>query len=225
MDIKELVKKGRVFIIPLDHPPGEDSEQLEKIGVQNFVDSINLMNHDGYIFHANYYVRKPIKTSKDFFLTVGEQPENFKLPLEEIKKLKKVKNLTIFFEVDNPQDRNAVNFYKDYVSQLKNEGYVVMGMGYPSAKFENPDYQIISNIAKEIGCDYFKTDLYEGIEHLDLKGMNLFIAGGEFLADNDFKEFVGRVVNLDIASLSFGRNIFESDKPLERINFVLNQLK
>ena len=46
--ISELLKeKGRIFIIPLDHPPGEDTAILEKIGIQKFVDSIDKLKHEG----------------------------------------------------------------------------------------------------------------------------------------------------------------------------------
>lgn len=226
MEIKDILKKsGRIFIVPLDHPEGKDTLKLIKKGVQNFVDEVDSLNHDGYIFHSSYYIKTPIKTNKDFFLTVGEQLEDYKLDIEKLEKLKKVKYLTIFFEVDSSLDKNAVKFYKEYVTKLKEKNYIVMGMGYPSEKWEDPDYQIVADIAKEIGCNYFKTDFSKNLVSLNLHGMKLFIAGGEFLESPKFEQFVTDVENLKIASASFGRNIFESDSPKERINLIIEEFR
>jgi len=219
--IKLLKKYGRIFIVPLDHPLGEDTKKLLEIGVSNFVKKIDSLNHDGYIFHSKYYKKAKIKTNKKFFLTVGEQPEGYKFPIEELDTLRGVKNLTLFFEVDDDKDKKAVEFYKNYVLELKKKGYIVMGMGYPSKNYKNPDYQKIADVALEIGCDFFKTDFFEGINKLNLHGMKLFIAGGPWMEEQEFEEFVKKVENLKSASASFGRNIFDSDNPEERINFVL----
>lgn len=215
---------GRVFIVPLDHPEGNDTKKLSKIGVQNFVNRIDSINFNGYIFHSRDYLNNPIKTKKDFFLTVGEQPENYKLDIEKLKKFKRIKNLTIFFEVNDINDKEAVKFYKEYVKKLKSNGYLVMGMGYPSNKYKNPNYQVIADIAYEIGCDFFKTDLHENIANLKLNGMKLFIAGGSYLDDKNFEKFINKIENLKIASASIGRNIFESDYPEDRIKMVISKL-
>lgn len=221
-NITELLRKyGRIFIVPLDHPLGEDTKKLSEIGISNFVKKVDSLNHDGYIFQSRYYKKAKIKTNKDFFLTVGEQPEDYKFPIEELNKLKEVKNLTVFFEVDANEDKKAVEFYKSYIFELKKKGYIVMGMGYPSKNYKNPNYQKIADTALEIGCDFFKTDFFEGIDELNLHGMKLFIAGGPWMVEQEFEEFVKKVENLKSASASFGRNIFESDNPEERINFVL----
>ena len=198
---------------------------MEKIGIQKFVDSIDKLKHEGYIFHSRYYAKNPIKTSKDFFLTVGEMPDNFKFPIEELAKLKEVKNLTIFFEVDSENDKKPVEFYKSYVTELKKKGYIVMAMGYPSQKYDHPSYQIVANIAKDIGCDYFKTDYFEEIQNLNLMGMKQFIAGGKFIEEGKFKEFARNVERLKTASASFGRNIFESNNPEKRINMIVRLFK
>lgn len=224
MKIKEILdQSGRVFIVPLDHPKGEDTLKLNEKGIQNFVNKIDSLNHDGYIFHSYYYMKTPIKTKKDFFLTVGEQLEDYKLDIKELEKLKEVKYLTIFFEVEGNSDKKAVEFYKEYVTKLKEKNYIIMGMGYPSEKWNDPDYQIVANIAKKIGCDYFKTDFNKNLTELNLHEMKLFIAGGEFLELPKFKQFVKGVDNLKIASASFGRNIFESKSPKQRINFVIEK--
>ncbi|MFA5173664.1 MAG: hypothetical protein WC438_00620 [Candidatus Pacearchaeota archaeon] len=223
IELKNLVNaKGRIFIVPLDHPEGEDTKKLSKIGIQNFVNKINSLGHDGYIFHSRYYIKNPIKTNKDFFLTVGEQLEDYKLNIKKIEQMKEVRNLTIFFEVDGKEDKKPIEFYKEYIKKLKERGYIIMGMGYPSKKFKNPNYQIVANIAKEIGCDFFKTDYSDDLGRLNLYGMKLFIAGGPYLEEEQFKDFSKKVEKLKIASASFGRNIFEANKPEERINFVVN---
>ncbi|MEK6859796.1 MAG: hypothetical protein AABX54_03200 [Nanoarchaeota archaeon] len=223
--ISELIgKKGRIFIVPLDHPDGKDTEKLSKIGIQNFVNNIDSMNFDGYIFHSRYYIKNPIKTKKDFFLTVGEQPDNYKADIDILQNFKEIKNVTIFFEVDGVNDKKAVSFYKEYVKKLKEKGYVVMGMGYPSEKYKNPDYQIVANAAHEIGCDYFKTDLIDNMNKINLRGMKLFIAGGPYLNDDNFKKFVEKVKKIGNASVSFGRNIFESKNYQSRINLVIKKL-
>jgi len=54
--------------------------------------------------------------------------------------------------------------------------------------------------------------------------MKLFIAGGNYIEDENFKKFVKKVRDLKIASASFGRNIFESENPRQRINFVIENL-
>jgi hypothetical protein len=220
-----LQKKERIFIVPIDHPEGEDTKKLSKMGIQNFVNKIDSCKHDGYIFHSRDYTKNSIKTKKNFFLTVGEQPENYKLPLNELEKLKGIKNLTIFFEVDKDNDEKPVEFYKEYVKKLKDKGYIVMGMGYPSKLYNNPNYQLIADIAFRIGCDFFKTDFFIGIDKLNLQGMKIFIAGGKFMEQKQFENFVKEVEKLKIASASFGRNIFESDNFIERINFVINTFK
>ena len=223
--IKELIKKKkRIFIVPLDHPEGTDTKNYLKLGIQNFVNNIDNLKFDGYIFHSRYYIKNPIKTKKDFFLTVGEQPDNYKLDINILKKFPEVKNLTIFFEVDKPDDKKAVLFYKDYVKKLKENNYIVMGMGYPSKNYANLDYQIVADAAKEIRCNFFKTDLNQNINKINLHGMKLFIAGGNYIEDENFKKFVKKVRDLKIASASFGRNIFESEDPRQRINFVIENL-
>jgi DhnA family fructose-bisphosphate aldolase class Ia len=224
MKIKGLMEKyGRVFVVPMDHPSGDDTKKLNEIGMQGFVNMVDSLGHDGYIFHSRDYVKSLVKTSKDFFLTVGEQPDDYKMSIDELGKLDGINNLTIFFEVDSEEDKAAVEFYREYVSELKDAGYVVMGMGYPSEKYGDVDYQIVADVAHEIGCDFFKTDFFNGVRNLDLHGMKLFIAGGEYLEDNDFEKFVDDVEKLKVASASFGRNIFEADNPKERINFVLEK--
>lgn len=222
MKFKEAFKRyNRIFIVPLDHPKGKDTKKLSEKGTQEFVDEIDELDHDGYIFSSYEYTKKPIKTKKDFFLNVGEPNDDYKLDINELKKFKEVKYLSIFFEVINNDDRKMIDFYKDYVSELRENGYIVKGMGYPEETWENPNYQKIVDTAHEIGCDYIKMDIFEGIETLNLHGMRLFIAGAEYKNDADFEEYVKAVASLNTASASLGRNIFESNNPSKRIDLVL----
>ncbi len=97
-------------------------------------------------------------------------------------------------------------------------------MAYPINKnLEN--YSHVINIAYQLGCDAIKTDFVPDLNKLDLKGMKLFIAGGQFISkDKDFKTFVKNVENLKITNCSFGRNIFETENFKERIDIVLKTL-
>lgn len=98
MRIKDLLNKnGRVFIIPLDHPVESDTPKLISLGKQNFVNLISNLNHDGYIFHSREYIKNPIKTNKDFFLTVGELPDNYLCNIDDLEKVP-TKNVTIFLK-------------------------------------------------------------------------------------------------------------------------------
>lgn len=214
---------NRVFIIPLDHPVESDTPKLISIGKQNFVNLIDNLNHDGYIFHSREYVKNPIKTNKDFFLTVGELPDNYLCDISDLEKIP-TKNVTIFFEAEDLFDTKPYEFYKDYVKELKEKGYFVMAMAYPVNKnLEN--YSHVINIAYQLGCDAIKTDFVPDLNKLDLKEMKLFIAGGQFIPkDEDFRTFVKNVENLKIASCSFGRNIFETENFKERIDIVLKTL-
>ena len=225
LKIKEMINKNeRIFLIPLDHPSGEDTKGLSKKGIQTFVDEIEYLKHNGYIFHAQTYCKHPIITKKNFFVTIGEQPENYKLNLNKVKLLK-TKYLTVFFEVKNKTDKAPIIFYKKYIKTLKQAGFIIMGMGYPEKHWKTPDYQIIANIAHQIGCDFFKTDLVDQLSTIDLHGMPLFIAGGNYLTTPAFKKFVNKTKTLKLANASFGRNIFESNDPTQRINYVLSKLK
>ena len=218
-----LQDQQRFFIVPMDHPLGEDTKQLAKIGVQNFVNKIDDLGHDGYIFHSREYFKKPMETKKDFFLTVGEAPDNYLADISQLERFPNIKNLTIFFEVKDKKDEFGYEFYKDYVKELKKRGFYVMAMGFPAA--ENCDfYQHIADIAKRLGCDALKTDLFEGIEKLDLGEMRLCIGGGQFMEEEKFDQFVKEVAALKIASCSFGRNIFEVLNYRERIKKVLQEL-
>lgn len=222
MNIKELLnKKNRIFIIPLDHPEVSDTPKLISMGKQNFVDLIDNLNHDGYIFHSYEYINNPIKTKKDFFLTVGELPDNYLCKISDLEKVP-TKNVTIFFEVENSSDTKPYEFYKKYVQELKKKGYFIMAMGYPIEGNKNlENYSHVINIAHQLGCDAIKTDYSLELNKMDLKGMKLFIAGGQCLRkNNDFENFVKNVENLKTASCSFGRNVFESENFQERINFV-----
>lgn len=110
MNIKwSLNKYGRIFIIPLDHPDENDTPKLASFGKQNFVNLVDNLDHDGYIFHSREYLKNPIKTSKDFFLTVGELPDNYLCNVSDLKKVP-TKNVTIFFEVENLSDTKPYEF-------------------------------------------------------------------------------------------------------------------
>jgi hypothetical protein len=223
----KLSKNNRVFLIPLDHPKGEDTKRLNSIGVQNFVKQIDHLGQDGYIFHSRSYLDQPIVTHKEFFLTVGEEPDNYLCDIGIFEKIKKIHYLTIFFEVRSETDNTAHEFYRDYVEDLKKRGYFVMGMGFPPDNIINCSYyQHIADIARRLDCDAFKTDYFAGLEHLNLGKMKLFIGGGKYISDNTkFRNFANQVADLKIASCSFGRNIFESDDPAKRINLVIGKLK
>lgn len=226
MNIKDsLDKYGRIFIIPLDHPAESDTPRLISLGKQNFVDLVDNFNHDGYIFHSREYIKNPIKTNKDFFLTIGELPDNYLCDFDNLEKIP-TKNVTIFFETVNSSDIKPYEFYKDYVQELKKRDYFVMAMGYPIEKNKNlKNYSHVIDIAHKLGCDAIKTDFCDFLDELDLRGMKLFIAGGELVQkDEDFEAFVKKVENLKIASCSFGRNIFEAENYKERINTVLRVL-
>ena len=225
MTIKELLnKKKRIFIIPLDHPEVNDTPKLISIGKQNFVDSVDHLNHDGYIFHSYEYFDKPIKTTKDFFLTVGELPDKYLCPFNKLEKFPNIKNVTIFFETENEFDQKPYDFYKKYVRELKKGNYFVMAMAYPKIK-NDTNYQHIIDIVNQLNCDAIKTDYYPQLINLNLYKLRLFIAGGEYISNNkDFKTFVKNVEKLKTASCSFGRNIFESENPKQRINFILSSL-
>jgi len=224
MNIKDLLNKnGRVFIIPMDHPTENDTPRLASLGKQNFVNLIDNLNHDGYIFHSREYINNPIKTNKDFFLTVGELPDNYLCNISELEKVP-TKNVTIFFEIENLSDKKPYEFYKDYVQELKKKGYFVMAMGYPVEGNKNLEsYSHVINTAYKLGCDAIKTDFVDFFDKLDLKGMKLFIAGGELVRkDIDFETYVKKVDNLKIASYSFGRNIFEAENYKKRINLIFS---
>ncbi len=224
MNIKELLEqKGRIFIIPIDHPMGFDTPKLQLKGKQNFINEVDNFNQDGYIFHSYDYTKNPFKTKKDFFLTVGELPDNYKLDIEKLKTFPEVKNVTIYFDVNGVKDEEPYKFYKDYVFELKKQGYFVMAMAFPSDELEEDinNYIHTIDIASRLGCDALKTHFFTGIEKLDLKGMYLFIGGGDLIVDeSEFDSFIGKVGDLKIASYSFGRNIFEADNYVERINKI-----
>lgn len=215
-------KNGRIFIIPMDHPVESDTPKLISLGKQNFVNLIDNLNHDGYIFHSREYINNPIKTNKDFFLTVGELPDNYLCNISDLEKFPNIKNVTIFFEIEDLSDTKPYEFYKDYVQELKRKDYFVMAMGYPIEGNKNLEtYSHVINITHQLGCDAIKTDFVNFFDKLDLKGMKLFIAGGQLIPkDEDFETFVKNVKNLKIASCSFGRNIFEAEDYQKRINFV-----
>lgn len=220
-----LIKYRRIFIIPIDHPLGEDSKQLAKIGKQSFVDLIDYLDHDGYIFHARDYVKKPFNTRKDFFLTVGEKPDKYLCDLKILEKYPHIKHLTIYFNVRDKFDNTPLTFYQDYVRELKKRKYFVMSMGFPEKRpvADISIYHHIADIAKRLDCDALKTDLFDGIDKLDLKGMKLFIGGGPFIiTERDFVKFINDVEKLKTASCSIGRNIFEAKNYQERIKSVLN---
>lgn len=223
--MKDLLKNKRIFIIPLDHPI-LDTPRLNAIGKQNFVNLIDHLSHDAYIFHSLDYFKNPLKTKKNFFLTAGELPDNYKADPDELAKHPEVKNITIFFDVQNSQDEKPFEFYKDYVVQLKQRGYFVMAMGFPSedAIIDDDIYTHIINIASRLGCDAIKTDLFDEIENADLNGMYLFIGGGPYLTDQEFQQFLIQVEALKTASASFGRNIFEAENYIDRINLVKSTL-
>lgn len=222
---KILEQYKRFFIVPMDHPLGEDTKQLAKIGVQGFVKKIDDLGHDGYIFHSREYLIKPIETNKDFFLTVGEAPDNYLADISELERFPKIKHLTVFYEVKDGKDEFGYEFYKDYVKELKKHGYYVMAMGFPAEEVENCDfYQHIADMAQRLGCDVLKTDLFADIGKLDLGRMKLCIGGGKWMEEVKFDQFIKEVAVLKTASCSFGRNIFEALNYRERIKKVLQVL-
>jgi len=226
MDINNSLNQyGRIFIIPIDHPIKNDTPKLISLGKQNFINLVDNLNHDGYIFHSREYLINPIKTKKDFFLTVGELPDNYLCPLNELEKFPNIKNVTIFFETENEFDQKPYDFYKKYVRELKKRNYFVMAMAYPKIK-NDTNYQHVIDIINQLNCDAIKTDYYSQLTNLNLYKLRLFIAGGEYISnDKDFKTFVKNVEKLKIASCSFGRNIFETEDYQQRINFVLKSLR
>jgi DhnA family fructose-bisphosphate aldolase class Ia len=227
-NINNLLKKhGRIFIVPIDHPLGDDTKRLSSMGKKNFVNSIDNLGHDGYIFHSRDYLVDPIKTKKDFFLTVGELPDNYLCDPKLLEKFPNIKHLTIFFDVKSETDEKPYQFYKDYVKQLKDKGYFVMAMGFPAEGVTSSLVlgKYIVDITYRLGCDAVKTDYFPEIQKLDTKGLYLFIGGGEYVSsEQNFEKFVSNVEALKVASCSFGRNIFEAKNCKERINNVLSQL-
>lgn len=218
--LKDIINNRRVFIIPLDHPDIKDTPELISIGKQNFVNSIDNLKHDGYIFHSYEYINKPIKTNKDFFLTVGELPDNYLCKISDLEKYPEIKNVTVFFETENEIDQKPYEFYKNYIQELKKKSYFVMAMAYPKIK-DDLNYQHVIDIVHQLNCDAVKTDYYPNLNRFNIYNLKLFIAGGKFIPnDHDFEIFAQNVNNLKIASCSFGRNIFESKNFKERINFV-----
>jgi len=224
--MKDLFCNKRVFIIPIDHPLGSDTPHLISIGKQNFINLVDNLNHDGYIFHSYDYFKTPLKTQKKFFLTIGELPDNYKADLNQLAKFPEVKNVTIFFDIQNSQDEKPFEFYKDYVVELKKRNYFVMAMGFPSqtAIIDNDIGNHIINLAARLGCDAIKTKLFDGIENVDLKGMYLVIGGGPYLPNQEFQNLITKVESLKIANASIGRNIFEAENYLERIKFISDHI-
>jgi len=221
----KLSKNKRIFIIPLDHPEVNDTPSLVSIGKQNFVNSVDSLNHDGYIFHSYEYLSKPIKTNKDFFLTIGELPDNYLCKISNLEKFSKIKNVTIFFETENEFDQKPYEFYKNYIKELKKRNYFIMVMAYPQIK-NNQNYQHVLDITNQLGCNAIKTDYYPNLINLNLYQLKLFIAGGKYIPNNNnFQTFVKNVEKLKIANCSFGRNIFESKNYQKRINFVASLIR
>jgi len=216
----KISNKKRIFIIPLDHPEIKDTPNLISIGKQNFVDLVDGLDHDGYIFHSYEYLDKPIRTNKDFFLTVGELPDNYLCDISKLEKYPGINKVTIFFETENESDQKPKEFYKEYVTELKKKNYFVMAMGYPKIK-NKKNYQHVIDIVHHLGCDAIKTDFSPYLESLQLNNLKLFIAGGSFIPnDDDFQKFVKNIEKLKTASLSLGRNIFESKNYINRIKLV-----
>ncbi len=225
------------FIIPMDHPLGDDTQRLSRIGIQQFVDQIDHLEHDGYIFHARQFFSQPVDTSKEFFLTVGEKSDEYVCDISVLKNQFQTKLVTIFFELHSVDDSSVFDFYKEYVRQLKQNNFFVMAMGFPAEEVvfdgglneagvsEVDFYQAIVDTVVRLGCDAFKTDLFDGIKQLNLEGMPLFIGGGPYLNDFDFNKFINQVVTIPDVNCSFGRNIFEADNYEQRIKSVLAKLK
>lgn len=224
MTIEELLRKRkRIFIIPLDHPLS-DAPSLRKTTIEGFLDLIDGLEHDGYIFNYERFTENPYKGKKSFFVTVGEYLDGVKYEVSEIKKHNQINAVSIFMQVKDENNYLAYDFFKDYVKELKENGYFVMAMAFPEDE-NNCNYQHIIDIVKKLGCDAIKTDWFEGIEDADFGSLKLFVAGGPVQNDNDFETSILDVSKLGKASYSFGRNIFEVPNYKHRIKLIADILK
>ena len=222
--IEELLKKRkRMFIIPLDHPLS-DTLALRKITVEGFLDLVDDLEQDGYIFNYERFTKNPYNGKKSFFVTVGEYLDGLKYKVSEIKKHNQINAVTIFLEVKDSNDFLAYDFYKDYVKELKENSYFVMAMAFPENE-NNCNYQHIIDIVKKLGCDAIKTDYFEGMGSADFGNLKLFVAGGPVQNDTDFEKSVLDISKLGSASYSFGRNIFEIPNYRQRIKLISDVVK
>lgn len=216
----KLMQGKRLLVLPLDHPVGEDTPVLARKGVVNMIKEVNNLSQDAYILHSRDFPQPPKGIDIPFFLTVGEQPDNYKFPLEKLYKYPNIKQVSIYFQVKDKKDVSAIEFYKDYVSRLKSKNIKVLGMGFPKNVEKCDFFQHIADLAHEIGCDYFKTALSKQLPKLELYGMPLFIGGGPYMKDKEFLKFLKEAKKISHANLSIGRNVFEHKNPSERINLI-----
>jgi hypothetical protein len=220
-----LDKYGRFFIIPMDHPLGPDTPKLESLGVQQLINRLESFDFDGYIFHARQHFMSPYMTSKDYFVTVGEGSENYKADIEEVVLKVPTKKVTIFYEIRNPEDEYPIEFFKNYIIQLKEAGFLVMAISFPGEDAVGDVYPHIVEVAKELDVDILKTDYCDEIKKLDLGKLKLCIGGGPLIPKDDFEQLVMNVASLNKASYSFGRNIFEAENYKDRVELILRNLE
>jgi DhnA family fructose-bisphosphate aldolase class Ia len=216
---------GRFFIVPMDHPLGDDTAILARKGVLQLVRELDDLPHDGYIFGGKEFMANPIKTIKDYFVTVGEYTEGYKAAINEVEEKVASKKITFYFEVESPEDEAPFTFYDGYIQELKSLGFLTMAMAFPTEDAVGNCYPAIARIAHRLGADLLKSDYYPEVGKLPLNGMKLCIGGGALIADDkEFEHFTDQVESLKTASLSFGRNIHEADHYRERIEMILEKL-
>lgn len=220
-----LLKGKRVVIFPIDHPIGDDTPRLAKKGIDKILEEVSGGKHDGYILHSRNFPPPKISVNRPFFLTVGEQPDNYLLSLNQLDKYDNINQVAIYFQVRNKNDRSAIDFYKNYVKELKSRGIGVLGMGFPKGKEPCDFFQHIADLAHEIDCDYFKTALSSQTKGLELYGMPLFIGGGEYLNDDRFVDFIQKCKDVPNANVSIGRNVFEDKDPVKRIRLIRQYIR
>jgi MoaA/NifB/PqqE/SkfB family radical SAM enzyme len=215
-----LLRGKSLFVLPVDHPLGVDTPNLLKKGLKNFINEVSNLPQDAYIIHSRDFPEPPENLDRPYFLTVGEEPDNYLFPIDQIDKYVDLQQVAIYFQIKDKYDNRAIDFYKDYIHQLKLRNIKVLGMGFPVDYVLCNYYQHIADVAHEIGCDYFKTSWSPYLNSLNFYGMTLFIGGGKYMDDQSFKTLLKECTKIKNSNVSIGRNVFEDENPSYRIFLI-----
>lgn len=230
--LEKLKKNNYFLILAMDHAlssgPIEGIHSIENVNNWiSFSETNNIpavvLNHR-YISKLNTFYKTNIVVQ-----TMGllKDTKNInKVPLAQVEEVPLIDgtaiSVQINFDVQNIEE--AIQDISGIVSQANRYHYPVLFMVGNDDWKDAEAFNYAVRVCTELGADLIKIHLPSNGEEVNkLKPFNpnepaLLLAGGENMSN--FKERIVSAKNLGFQGMCLGRNIFQSETPIETLNLI-----
>lgn len=235
--LRKIIKPDqKTIIIPMDHGftmgPIDGLENIKKTVIQVFKNGA-----DGIIVHKGMAKRVIDSVPDDKILGIHlnagtnmQKDSSIKAQVCSVEHALYWGADFVSYHLNIGTDKEA-QYFKE-IKQIQEEcfklGVPLLGMLYSKNMDSNDEFIHCIRVAEEIGLDMVKIwcpNNYEVVNKATKESeIPIFIAGGEYIDENQFIDRIKKLFTTDIAGLAAGRNIFSSDNT-ERVLKKICEIK